>query len=197
MNLRVVGLFLVIGVALFSWLMTFGAWQYQKVAEGVVPIETRRFERPTLIAVGTGGAYENPARGGPATAVAQGERIVLVDAGRRVAEGLRHATISVAQPTAVYLTNLLPENVEGLDDLLLTGWLEGRTEPLRLLGPPGTAALAAGLLAAHAQGIAARAEVGDARCRLTDGYARRSPRPFGCAAACRRDRDRSSCASGR
>jgi len=157
MNLRVVGLFLVVGVALFSWLMTFGAWRYQKVAEGVVPIETRSWERATAIAVGTGGAYENPARGGPATAIALHDRVVLVDAGRGVAEGLRNATISVAQPAAVYLTHLLPENVEGLDDLLLTGWMEGRTEPLRLLGPRGTAALAAGLRAAHASGIQARA----------------------------------------
>jgi ribonuclease Z len=156
MNLRLVGFFLVVGVATFSWLMTFGAWRYQEVAAGVVPIETRNFARPTLITVGTGGAYENPVRRGPATAVALGRSIVLVDAGRAVAEGLRNATISVAQPTAVLLTNLLPENVEGLDDLLLTGWMEGRETPLRLYGPPGTAALAAGLLAAHAEGIRGR-----------------------------------------
>jgi len=156
MNLRLVGLFLVVGVATFSWLMTFGAWKYQEVAEGVVPIETRHFTQPTAIAVGTGGAYENPARRGPATAVALGKRIVLVDAGRAVAEGLRNATISVSQPSAVFLTHLLPENVEGLDDLLLTGWMEGRETPLQLFGPAGTAELAAGILAAHAQGIRAR-----------------------------------------
>jgi ribonuclease Z len=161
MNLRAVGLFLVVGVASFSWLMTCGAWQYQKVAAGVVPIETRHYAKPTLIAVGTGGAYENPARRGPATAVALGKRIVLVDAGRAVAEGLRNATISVAQPSIVFLTNLLPENVEGLDDLLLTGWMEGRETPLQLIGPPGTAALAAGITTAHARGIRARIEALD------------------------------------
>jgi ribonuclease Z len=158
MNLRLIGFFLVFGVATFSWLMTWGAWQYQNVAADVVPIETRRFERATLIHVGTGGAYENPTRGGPATAVALGSQIWLVDAGRAVAEGLRNATISVAQPDTLLLTNLLPENVEGLDDLLLTGWLEGRSAPLRVVGPPGTAALAEGILAAHGAGIAARSE---------------------------------------
>lgn len=156
MNLRVVGFFLVVGVATFSWLMTFGAWQYQEVAAGIVPIETRHFTKPTAITIGTGGAYENPVRRGPATAFALGKTIVLVDAGRAVAEALRNATISVAQPSAVFLTNLLPENVEGLDDLLLTGWMEGRETPLRVFGPEGTADLAAGILAAHSQGIRAR-----------------------------------------
>jgi ribonuclease BN (tRNA processing enzyme) len=143
-------------VAIFSWLMTYGAWQYQQVAAGVVPIEQRSYPRLTLIAVGTGGAYENPARGGPATAVAVGSRILLVDAGRSVAEGLRNATISVSQPDTVLLTNLLPENTEGLDDLLLTGWLEGREAPLRLVGPPGTRGLGEGILASHERGIRAR-----------------------------------------
>jgi hypothetical protein len=108
MNLRVVGFFLVFGVATFSWLMTYGAWQYQKVAAGVVPIETRSYPRLTLVAVGTGGAYENPDRRGPSTAVAAGPRILLVDAGRSVAEGLRNATISVAQPDTVLLTPRTP-----------------------------------------------------------------------------------------
>jgi ribonuclease Z len=158
MNLRLIGLFLVLGVATFSWLMTYGAWQFQNVAARVVPIEPRSFRTLTVITVGTGGEYENPARGGPATAVAFGKRVLLVDAGRSVAEGLRNATISVSQPEMLLLTNLLPENTVGLDDLLLTGWIQGRGEPLQLVGPPGTRALVDGLLAAHAHGIAARRE---------------------------------------
>jgi len=157
MNPRIIGFFIVLGVVTFSWLMTYGAWQYQQVAAGVVPIETRTYPRLTLIAVGTGGAYENPARRGPATAVAVGSRILLVDTGRSVAEGLRNATISVAQPDTVLLTNLLPENTEGLNDLLLTGWLEGRETPLRVVGPPGTRELTDGILASHESGISARA----------------------------------------
>jgi ribonuclease BN (tRNA processing enzyme) len=158
MNFRLIGFFLVLGVVIFSWLMTFGAWQFQNVAARVVPIETRSFAELTVVAVGTGGAYENPARGGPVTAVAFGERVLLVDAGRGIAEGLRNATIAVSQPEILLLTNLLPENTAGLDDLLLTGWLQGRSEPLRVVGPTGTRALVDGLLAAHARGIAARRE---------------------------------------
>jgi ribonuclease BN (tRNA processing enzyme) len=61
----------------------------------------------------------------------------------------------VAQPDTVLLTHLLPENTVGLDDLLFTGWLGGRSAPLRVIGPPGTRALMAGLAAAHADAVAA------------------------------------------
>jgi len=121
----------------------------------VLPLEPRDFPRMTLLALGTGGAYENPARRGPATAVALGRRVVLVDAGRGLAESLRAAKLPVAQPDTLLLTHLLPENTVGLDDLLLTGWLEGRTTPLRVIGPPGTRQLVEGLAAAHAGAIAA------------------------------------------
>ena len=56
---------------------------------------------------------------------------------------LRAAEIPLAQPSAVCLTSLTPENTVGLDDRLLTGWLAGRSQPLRVGGPPGTAALVA------------------------------------------------------
>jgi ribonuclease Z len=156
MNLRLIGFFLVLGVVTFSWLMTYGAWQFQNVAANVVPIEPRSFRSLTVVTVGTGGEYENPVRGGPATAVAFGKRMFLVDSGRSVAEGLRNAMISVSQPEILLLTNLLPENTVGLDDLLLTGWTQGRATPLQVVGPAGTRALVDGLLAAHAGGIAAR-----------------------------------------
>jgi ribonuclease BN (tRNA processing enzyme) len=90
--------------------------------------------------------------------VGAGSRAVLVDAGRGVAEALRAAGVSVIQPDTVFLTRLSPENTVGLDDLLLTGWLLPRERPLRLVGPPGTVALARGLEAAHAAGVAARGE---------------------------------------
>jgi ribonuclease BN (tRNA processing enzyme) len=157
MNLRLVGFLLVLGVAVASWVVTCGTWRVSKVASGVVPLDAREFEHFTVVTVGTGGAYENPDRVGPATAVALGSQVLLVDAGRAVAEGLRAVRIPVAQPRAILLTNLLPENTVGLDDLLLTGWLEGRSEPLRLYGPPGTRALASALTTGHRRGIEGRA----------------------------------------
>lgn len=155
-QLRLVGFFLVLGVAIASWMTTCAAWRAERVMAGVAPLDAREFQSLTVVTVGTGGAYENPDRLGPAIALALGSEIALVDAGRGVAEALRAARIPIEQPATVYLTSLLPENTVGLDDLLLTGWLEGREQPLRLVGPPGTRALADRLTAAHAAGIRGR-----------------------------------------
>ena len=154
-NFRLVGFVVGLGVVVACWALTCAAWRFDQVAEGVVPLEPRDFPRLALLMLGTGGAYENPARLGPVTAVAHGRRVLLVDAGRGVAESLRAAKLPVAQPDMLLLTHLLPENSVGLDDLLLTGWLEGRSAPLRVIGPPGTRALVEGIAAAHAGAIAA------------------------------------------
>lgn len=156
-QLRLVAFFVVLAVVVASWALTCAAWYADRVVAGVAPLDPRRFDAFTLVTVGTGGPYANPRRLGPATALALGEQVVLVDAGRGVAEGLRRAKIPGSQPDGVYLTNLLPENTEGLDDLLLSGWLDGRSAPLRVVGPPGTRALAESLEAAHSAGIDALA----------------------------------------
>jgi ribonuclease Z len=141
-----------------AWGGAFVIWRAAELGDLIAPLETREFERLEVIAIGTGNAYENPTRLGPAIAVASGPTLWLVDAGRGVAEGLRNAMIPVSQPEAVFLTSLLPENTVGIDDLLMTGFIQGRSAPLQLIGPPGTAELAAALERAHARGAAALVE---------------------------------------
>jgi len=157
MNFRVIGLLVALAVGVVSWALTCAAWRFDEVAAGVRPLEPRSFEQLTLITLGTGGAHEDHNRRGPVTAVAVGERVLLVDAGRGVAESLRAAQIPVSQPDTVLLTNLLPENTLGLDDLLAMAWIDGRREPLELRGPTGTRALAAAVEAAVRPGIEALA----------------------------------------
>jgi ribonuclease BN (tRNA processing enzyme) len=159
-RLRVIGLAIALGIAALSWVLTCSAWRYQEMVARVAPLDAREFERLTLITLGTGGAYENPDRLGPSTAVGLGSRVALVDAGRAVAEALRAAGLPASQPDAVFLTSLLPESTVGLDDLLLAGWMDERSQPLRLVGPPGTRELAEALVAGHRHGIAAGAALG-------------------------------------
>lgn len=154
---RLVGLLLVAAVAVVGWFLTCGAWRLEQEVARVGPLEDRKFARLTVVTAGTGGRFENPERRGPVTAIGFGSLIVLVDAGRAVADALRLATIPVSQPDAVYLTNLLPHNTIGLDNLLLTQWINGRERPLRVIGPAGTRALTEHLLRAHQPGIAALA----------------------------------------
>jgi ribonuclease Z len=154
---RIVSLFVVAAVAAVAWVLTWGAWRLEQEIERVGPLDPRDYARLTVITAGTGDRHENPARRGPATAIGLGGRVVLVDAGRGLADALRLAGIPVQQPDTVYLTSLLPENVVGLDDFLLVGWIHGREAPLRVVGPPGTRALTDALLTAHRAGFEARA----------------------------------------
>lgn len=141
-------------VAVAGWVLTCGAWRLEQEVARVGPLEDRTFATLTVVTAGSGGRFENPERRGPVTAIGFGAHIVLVDAGRAVADALRLSAIPVSQPDAVFLTNLLPENTIGLDDLLLTQWINGRERPLALYGPTGTRALAENLLEAHADAIA-------------------------------------------
>ena len=109
-----------------------------------------------MVVLGTAAAGEDHHRRGTSIAAAFGEEVVLVDAGRGVAEALRAAKIPPSQPGAVLLTSLLPENTVGLDDLLAAAWLAGRRAPMRVLGPPGTAALAQHVVAQISAGVVAR-----------------------------------------
>jgi ribonuclease BN (tRNA processing enzyme) len=153
-------LVLAMGVAALvgSWIVMWAMWRYQELARDVAWLEDRRFDALALVTVGTGSAYENPRRLGPVGAVGFGPRIVLVDAGRGAAEALRACAIRTSQPDTVVLTSLLPENTVGLDDLVASAWLASRQTPLRVIGPPGTRALAASLESAHAAGRTALAD---------------------------------------
>ena len=146
---------LLIAILALAWVGAGVMWRAAEVGEIVAPIETEVFDGLSVVTVGTGNAYENPERHGPATVVGLGTTALLVDAGRGVAEGLRSAKIPLQQPGVVLLTNLLPANVMGLDDLVFTGWLAPREQPLRVLGPPGTKQLVESLGHAYAAGRAA------------------------------------------
>lgn len=155
---RLVVLGLLAAIVAAMWALTFVSKRFERVAAGVAALEPRVFRELSVLVVGSGGTFENPARGGPAVGVARGETLLLVDAGRAVAEGLRAAEVPAHQPRAVLLTSVAAENVLGLDDLWLTGWLGPRSAPLRVLGPPGTAALVEGLRDAHAAALRAAGE---------------------------------------
>ena len=142
-----------------SWGFAIASKRLERVAEGVIPLDTRSFEELTVVAVGTGGTHENHQRLGPCIAVALGDTVVLVDAGRGLGPALRSSHLPVAQPRTLLLTTLLPENTVGLADWLTTAALQTDREPFRVLGPPGTSALMTGLLAAHEAGLAVQLDL--------------------------------------
>ena len=71
---------IVAGIAAAGWFATWGLWRYGDAVRDLAALETRRFDAPTLILLGTGEATENPSRAGPAVAFASGTTVLLVDA---------------------------------------------------------------------------------------------------------------------
>ena len=109
----------------------------------------------TVTLLGTGNP--RPAiRGGPAILVEGGGRALLFDAGRGAEEALfaRHAKVD-----ALFLTHLHSDHTVGLPDVWLTGWLFGRSVPLRIFGPSGTEGLCRGLERAYAFDVHVRRDV--------------------------------------
>ena len=156
-NARIAVFLLMLAIGIAAWMVTCAAAELDEVAEGVVPLDPRVFEEFSVVTLGTGGAVENHHRHGPATAIANGSAVLLVEAGRGIAESLRAAKIPPSQPSVVLVSSLMPENVLGLDDLLANAWIAGRREPIRLLGPAGVEALAQQAERTVGPGLEARA----------------------------------------
>jgi ribonuclease Z len=159
------GRFVLFGVMLAvvtaMWGFAFLSKHFEKVAAGVTALPPAEFERFTLITLGSGGTFENHWRRGPAVAIGEAEDLVLIDAGRAVTESLRAAAIPLRQVRLLLLTSLAAENLLGLDEIWLTGWLRGRDEPLVVHGPVGTRAVVEGLTRALAGQADAQAAAWD------------------------------------
>jgi ribonuclease BN (tRNA processing enzyme) len=115
-----------------------------------------------VVVLGTGNPNPDPERSGPAVALVVNGTAYLVDAGAGVmrrAEQARRAGIAALAADRigiVFLTHLHSDHTIGLPDVIHTGWILERTEPLVLLGPSGTTELARHLTEAYGQDIANR-----------------------------------------
>jgi len=140
------------GAALFVFLLA----QSMRPLSAAEPAASAAPLRITLL--GTGAPRPSKARAGPSILVEAGPTKILVDAGRGTAERLwgiggRDLLSGV---DIVLLTHLHSDHLVGLPELWLDGWLFGRKAPLRLDGPPGTAALASNLEKAFAFDVETR-----------------------------------------
>lgn len=107
-----------------------------------------------LVLLGTGTPNLNPQRTGQATALLFGSRVYLVDCGAGVMQRLAQAQVNgvALDPTrisAVFISHLHADHTLGYADVILSTWINGRTEPLRVYGPRGLRAMTDHLLAAY------------------------------------------------
>ena len=102
--------------------------------------------------LGTGTPIPDPDRMGPSVAVIVDSSSYIFDAGtgvvRRAAAAQRAGVPGLTMPALqrVFLTHLHSDHTLGLADILFTPWIQGRTVPLELYGPPGTQRLVNGIL---------------------------------------------------
>ena len=117
-----------------------------------------------VVLLGTGTPIANPARSGPAVALVVRGSVYLVDAGHgivlRAEEARRHGVAELTQPNLkiVFLTHLHSDHTLGLADLIFAPWVGGRSAPLEVYGPAGTAAMTSHLVAAYEEDIRIRSE---------------------------------------
>ena len=115
--------------------------------------------RVTLL--GTGSPVLSDTRFGPSILVEAGDQSLVFDVGRGAAQRLDQLGVPLGRIDAIFLTHLHSDHVVGLPDLWLSGWILGRrTVPWELVGPTGTAAMAAHLAQAFAFDIDIRVRDG-------------------------------------
>lgn len=108
--------------------------------------------RTTIVMLGTGTPIPDPDRNGSAVAIVVDSTPYLFDAGtgviRRAVAASRSGVPGLQMPklSRVFLTHLHSDHVMGLNDVLFTPWIQGRTTPLSVYGPPGTQRLVNGIL---------------------------------------------------
>ena len=109
--------------------------------------------------LGTGGPELTPDRQGYATLVElpgapDPDALLLFDAGRGALQSIYEQRINPKRVTRIFLTHLHSDHIAGLPDLWMTPWfLLGRTSPIEVWGPPGTAAMVAGMRVMYAHDV--------------------------------------------
>jgi ribonuclease Z len=118
--------------------------------------------RTQIVMLGTGTPIPDPDRMGPSVAVIVDSVPYIFDAGtgvvRRAVAAQRAGVAGLRLPALqrVFLTHLHSDHTLGLADLLFTPWIQGRTVPLEVYGPPGTRRFVNGIIDGNDEDIKER-----------------------------------------
>jgi len=135
--------------------------------------------RTRVVMLGTGTPNSDPERSGPAVAIVVSNAVYLVDAGpgivRRAALAARVDSLpALDNPNLrrVFLTHLHSDHTTGLPDLIFSPWVLGRSAPVDVYGPRGTARMVDLLEQAYSEDVAIRLHGGEPSNKT--GYAARA-----------------------
>ncbi len=93
---------------------------------------------------GTSGPLPVRDRAKPCVAVQAAGSLYIVDIGPEATKNLQTWRMPLATAKAVFLTHLHSDHIGEVGEFNMQSWVAGRPQPLVLVGPPGTADVAAG-----------------------------------------------------
>ena len=117
------------------------------VASGQIDSPREVSPKTQIVILGTGTPSPEPNTMGPSIAIVVRGTAYIVDAGvglvRRANAANRAGTkgLEMGNLRRVFITHLHTDHTIGLPDLIFTPWIMGRTAPLEVWGPTGTAAM--------------------------------------------------------
>jgi ribonuclease Z len=99
-----------------------------------------------IVLLGTGTPAPDPNRLGSSVWIAVAETYLLFDVGRGASIQLIRAGLAARSIDYLFITHHHFDHIGDLGALLIDVWNSGRVEPLRIFGPPGTAAIVDALI---------------------------------------------------
>ena len=90
-----------------------------------------------LVLIGTGTPNPDPNRSGPCVGIDHNNKLYLVDFGVGLIRRINEIGYNISEVDTAFLTHLHSDHTLGLSDLIITPWILGRTNPLKLYGPKG------------------------------------------------------------
>jgi ribonuclease Z len=99
-----------------------------------------------LHTLGTGGPRLDSERGSACHVLEAAGRHLMFDVGRGAIRGVAAKGLPIAEIGPLFISHLHVDHIGELANFLITGHIEGRREPLKIYGPPGTKGIVEALL---------------------------------------------------
>jgi ribonuclease BN (tRNA processing enzyme) len=94
-----------------------------------------------LHTLGTGGPRPDPDRNCTCHVLEIGSQLFMFDVGRGAIQRIAQKRLPFAAIGPLFISHLHVDHIGELANYLITSWLAGRKQPLRIFGPPGTAGI--------------------------------------------------------
>lgn len=94
-----------------------------------------------LYTLGTGGPRLDPDRNSSCHVLEVNGQYLVFDIGRGAIQRMAQKNLPIARLGPLFVSHLHVDHIGEFANYLITSWIEGRREPLRVYGPPGFAAI--------------------------------------------------------